>query len=311
MNNRILGLHHITAIAGDPQRNFDFYTRSLGLRLIKKTVNFDDPRTYHFYFGDEMGTPGTILTFFPWPGARPGKTGSGMISDMGFSVPQGSLGYWIERFEALGVPHGVVRESFGEQQVTFSDPDGLQMILIETRHQDRRTGWTGSSIPATAALKGFHTVKLSLNETGGTAEILEDLFGYSQLEREGNMRRFTTDAVENSAHIDVLEEKDAPRGLNSAGTYHHVAFRVKNEDILMEFREKVLQRGLSITDKIDRDYFFSLYFREPGGVLFEIATDNPGFTKDERPEDLGKALQLPSRYEPSRSQIEKALPEIR
>ena len=310
MENKILGLHHITAIAGDAQRNYDFYTRSLGLRLVKKTVNFDDPQTYHFYFGDEVGTPGTILTFFPWKNVRQGKSGAGMATDIGYAIPKGSLDFWKQRFEARNVSHEDINERFGERQLPFQDPDGLWLSLIETKKADSRKGWETDEVNSDVALKGFHTVTLTLNNIKATATILTDVFGYRFQEQEGNIYRYQTDAVENAALVDLLESPGAPRGLNAGGTNHHVAFRVENEEVLMAFREKILARGLHITEKINRDYFYSLYFREPGGVLFEIATDNPGFATDETVEELGTSLQLPDRYKAMREQIEKGLPEL-
>lgn len=311
MENKILGLHHITAIAGDAQRNYDFYTKTLGFRLVKKTVNFDDPQTYHFYFGNEEGTPGTILTFFPWANVRPGKNGAGMATEIGYSVPQGSLDFWKARFEKLDVRHDIISERFGEKHLAFQDPDGLWLNLIEAKHQDNRKGWNTAEINTDVAIKGFHTVTLTLVDIKATAAILTEVFGYKQIEQDGNLYRYQTDAVENAALVDLLEMPQAQRGLNAGGTNHHVAFRVKNDEVLMKIREKIVARGLQITEKINRDYFFSLYFREPGGVLFEIATDNPGFATDETLENLGSSLQLPDQYEPMRDQIEKGLPEIK
>lgn len=310
MENEILGLHHITAIAGDAQRNFDFYTKTLGLRMVKKTVNFDDPQTYHFYFGDEVGTPGTILTFFPWKNVRQGKNGAGMATEIGYSVPAGSLTFWKKRFEVLDVRHEGVNERFGEKQLPFQDPDGLWLSLIEPKTKDDRKGWKTEEINADVALKGFHTVTLTLENIKATAEILTEVFGYRLMEQDGNIYRYQTDTVENAALVDLLESPGAQRGLNAGGTNHHVAFRVKDDEILMAVREKILARGLHITEKINRDYFYSLYFREPGGVLFEIATDNPGFATDETTEELGSSLQLPDRYASMREQIEKGLPEL-
>ena len=310
MENKILGLHHITAIAGDAQGNYDFYTGTLGLRMVKKTVNFDDPQTYHFYFGDEVGTPGTILTFFPWKNVRQGKSGAGMATDIGYAIPKGSLDFWKQRFEARNVSHEDINERFGERQLPFQDPDGLWLSLIETKKADSRKGWETDEVNSDVALKGFHTVTLTLNNIKATATILTDVFGYRFQEQEGNIYRYQTDAVENAALVDLLESPGAPRGLNAGGTNHHVAFRVENEEVLMAFREKILARGLHITEKINRDYFYSLYFREPGGVLFEIATDNPGFATDETVEELGTSLQLPDRYKAMREQIEKGLPEL-
>lgn len=308
--SKILGLHHITAIAGDAQRNYDFYTKTLGFRLVKKTVNFDDPQTYHFYFGDEVGTPGTILTFFPWANVRQGKNGVGMVTEIGYSVPKGSLDFWKSRFEKLNIRHDILSERFDEKYLSFQDPDGLWLNLIEAKHKDERKGWETDEIKAGEAIKGFHTVILTLNNIKATADILTDIFGYKQIEQDDNLYRYQTDAVENAAIVDLLEMPQAQRGINAAGTNHHVAFRVKDEEDLMTVREKVVARGLQITEKINRNYFFSLYFREPGGVLFEIATDNPGFATDETVENLGSSLQLPDRYEAMRDKIEKGLPEL-
>lgn len=310
MGNQILGLHHITAIAGDAQRNYDFYTKVLGLRLVKKTVNFDDPQTYHLYFGDKIGTPGSILTFFPWPRVKRGTNGAGMATEIGYSVPKGSLEFWKKRFEELHVRHDRMNESFGEKYLAFQDPDGLQLKLIEAKQADVRKAWETHEIKADNAIKGFHSVTLLLNDIKRTAEILTDIFAYSQIEHEGNLTRYQTHAVEHAAIVDLLEMPGVPRGINAGGTNHHIAFRVKDEATLMAFREKILDRGLHITGKINRDYFFSLYFREPGGVLFEIATDNPGFATDESVEELGTKLQLPDQYEGMREKLEKVLPKL-
>ena len=311
MKNEILGLHHITAIAGDAQRNYDFYTKILGLRMVKKTVNFDDPNTYHFYFGDRVGTPGTILTFFPWPRVKQGKAGVGMATEIGYSVPPGSLNFWKERFEKFGVEYGSVSQKFGEDYLSFQDPDGLNLELIVSDSQDDREGFETQEVDLETALKGFHNVTLSLWNIQPTAAILTDIFGYKFIGQEKNLYRFKIDTVPNAAIVDLLEKPDGERGVNAGGTNHHVAFRVKDEETLMFFREKVLKSGLQITEKINRDYFFSLYFREPGGVLFEIATDNPGFATDESVEQLGSSLQLPDRYKGARSQIESSLPQLK
>ncbi|MFB6453912.1 ring-cleaving dioxygenase [Chitinophaga sp. Hz27] len=308
MNNNILGLHHITAIAADAQRNYDFYTKVMGLRLVKKTVNFDDPGTYHFYFGDEHGTPGTILTFFPWENISKGQAGTGMATEIAYSVPQGSIEFWKERFKKYNVPYTEVSERFGEKILSFTDPDGLQLTMVEPSKVDTRTGWTTAEVNKDVATKGFHSTTLMLRSIEPTAKILTDIFGYELQSQEGNRYRFATNAVEQANLIDLLEAPDGPRGYNAGGTNHHVAFRVADDNIQMEFRDKILRKGLQITPKIDRDYFYSLYFREPGGVLFEIATDNPGFTVDEPLEQLGTSLRLPKQYEPAREEIEKVLP---
>lgn len=311
MENKILGLHHITAIAGDAKRNFDFYSKVLGLRFIKKTVNFDDPGTYHFYFGDEVGSAGTILTFFPWgEGIQQGRKGSGMATEIGYSVPKGSLDFWQKRFEKYNVIYNKPAEKFGEKYLTFLDPDGLKLELIESKTEDNRKAWEIDEVKADVATKGFHNITLTLNSIKATAAILTDIFGYKLIDQEVNRYRYATDAVENAAIVDLVELPEEKRGLNANGTIHHVAFRVPNDEILMKFREKIEDYGLSITPQIDRQYFHSLYFREPGGVLFEIATDNPGFTVDESLEELGQNLKLPAQYEPQRAAIEAHLVKI-
>ncbi len=310
MENKILGLHHITAIAANAKQNLDFYTKVLGQRLVKKTVNFDDPGTYHFYFGDETGTPGSILTFFPWEGVRKGHNGTGMATGIGYSVPKDSLDFWVNRFKKFNVKHDEIAERFGEKYLHFEDPDGLKIDFIIPENEDKRKPWETNEITKAVATKGFHSVTLTLKNLTPTAKILTDIFGYKLLKQEDNRYRFITDAIESASIVDVIEAPNLAPGVNSAGTNHHVAFRVKNEDIQMEFREKILSKGLNITTKIDRDYFFSLYFREPGGVLFELATENPGFDKDEPVSELGTHLKLPKQYESERAEIEKVLPEL-
>jgi glyoxalase family protein len=308
MENRILGLHHITAIADNAKRNLQFYTETLGLRFVKKTVNFDDPGTYHFYFGDEHGTPGSILTFFPWEGIGKGHTGTGMATEIGYSVPAGSLEFWADRFKANNVTHGPIAERFGEQYLPFEDPDGLKLNLIVPKTADNRQAWETAEVKAAHATKGFHSVVLNLRSIGPTATILTDILGYKFQEQEGNRHRFVTDAIPEASIVDLIESPKESAGKGGGGTNHHVAFRVENDEVLMEFREKVVKKGLNITQKINRDYFFSLYFREPGGVLFELATNNPGFTVDEPLDQLGQHLKLPVQYESIRADIEKVLP---
>jgi len=307
---KVLGLHHITAIASNAKQNLDFYTKVLGQRLVKKTVNFDDPGTYHFYFGDEVGTPGSILTFFPWEGVRKGKNGSGMATGIGYSVPKDSLEFWQNRFKQFNVKHEEIAEMFGEKYLSFEDPDGLKLNFIVSSNEDNRKPWETGEVKADMATKGFHSVTLALRNATPTASVLTDILGYKLLKQEGNNYRFVTDAIENASIVDIIEAPYSAPGINSAGTNHHVAFRVKDDNILMEYREKVMSKGLNITPKIDRDYFFSLYFREPGGVLFELATDNPGFNKNEPVNELGTHLKLPKQYEGARAEIEKVLPDL-
>lgn len=309
MDNRILGLHHITAIADNAKRNLDFYTKVLGVRLVKKTVNFDDPGTYHFYFGNEEGTPGTILTFFPWEGIGKGNNGSGMATHIGYSVPKGSLEFWKNHLQSLHVATEE-GEIFGEKIISFKDPDGLQLQLIETLSEDNRKVWTTDDIKDENALKGFHNVTLTLKKADPTIKVLTDILGYDLQKQDGERYRLATDAIDTANLVDIIENDKIPAGRNAAGTNHHIAFRVKDDNVLLEYREKALSAGLSITPKINRDYFYSLYFREPGGVLFEIATDNPGFTVDEPLNELGTNLKLPVQYEGMRDKIEGVLPNL-
>jgi glyoxalase family protein len=310
MENKILGLHHITAIADKAKRNLDFYTKVLGLRLLKKTVNFDDPGTYHLYYGDEKGSAGTILTFFPYEGSRRGRTGTGMITEISYSVPASSFAFWLNRFAENGVPYQQPAERFGEKYIAFQDPDGLQFALVVAQKPDTRQPWETPAVNAEVAIRGFYGATLTLRDKQATAGILTDIFEYKLAGQEGNRYRFVTDAVEQANTIDLVEAPNELRGTGGAGTNHHIAFRVKNEEVLMQFREKIARHGFNITEKIDRNYFYSLYFREPGGVLFEIATDNPGFGIDESWDQLGAGLLLPPQYEPRRADIEAVLPRL-
>lgn len=310
MEQQILGLHHITAIAGNAKRNLDFYTKVLGLHLVKKTVNFDDPNTYHLYYGDKQGTPGTILTFFPWEGIVAGRRGTRQATEIGYSVPKGSLEFWEERFKKHNVIYNKVSEKFGEQYLTFLDPDGLKLELIASRTEDNREPWITDEVTAENALKGFHNVTITTTDRKPTAAILTDVFGYQLQDQHVNRFRYGTDTIGTAALVDLVEAPGEKIGHVAGGSVHHVAFRVKNEEILMQYREKVAALGLNITEKIDRNYFYSLYFREPGGVLFEIATDNPGFAVDEPADELGTHLKLPAQYEAYRSEIEKNLPQL-
>ncbi|MFD1257847.1 ring-cleaving dioxygenase [Mucilaginibacter terrae] len=310
MENTINGIHHITAIAGNAKRNFDFYTKVLGLRLVKKTVNFDDPQTYHLYYGDKEGTPGTILTFFPWENIQTGRRGARQATEIAYSVPENSFDFWLNRFEKHNVTYNKVAEKFGEPYLTFLDPDGLKLELIASKTSDTRLPWETTEVKAENATKGFHNVTITTNKMQPTADILTGVFGYRLLEQHVNRFRFITDNADNAAIIDLVEVAGEIAGHVAGGSVHHVAFRVKNEEVLMFYREKIAALGLHITDKIDRNYFYSLYFREPGGVLFELATDNPGFSVDEPVESLGEHLKLPTQYEEYRSSLETTLPKL-
>jgi len=311
MENTILGLHHITAIAGNAKTNYDFYTRILGLRLIKKTVNFDDPQTYHLYYGDEVGSPGTILTFFPWGNIGAGRRGTRQVTEIGYSVPEGSLDFWQARLEKNNVIYNKPAEKFGEKYLTLLDPDGLKFELTVAKNKDSRTPFVTPEIDANNAILGFHQVTITTNKIDRTAEVLTNIFGYKLMEQQVNRSRFITDAVEQANIVDLVEAPGEAAGHVAGGSVHHVAFRVKDEKTLMYFRDKVVAMGLNITEKIDRNYFYSLYFREPGGVLFELATDNPGFTIDEPLEELGTNLKLPAQYESQRAAIESVLPNLK
>lgn len=310
MENTVNGIHHITAIAGNAQRNFNFYSKVLGLRLVKKTVNFDDPQTYHLYYGDKEGTPGTILTFFPWENIQTGRRGARQATEIGYSVPENSFDFWIKRFEKHNVTYNKVAEKFGEQYLTFLDPDGLKLELIASKTPDTRLPWETDEVKAGNATKGFYNVTITTNKMQPTADILTGVFGYRLLEQHVNRFRFITDNSDNAAIIDLVEVAGEAAGHVAGGSVHHVAFRVKNEEALMFYREKIAALGLHITDKIDRNYFYSLYFREPGGVLFELATDNPGFSVDEPVESLGSHLKLPAQYEEYRASLETTLPKL-
>lgn len=310
MENTINGIHHITAIAGGAKKNYDFYTRILGLRMVKKTVNFDDPQTYHLYYGDEVGTPGTILTFFPWQGITAGRRGARQVTEIGYSVPEGSLDFWLKRFEDNNVLYNKPAEKFGEQYLTVLDPDGLKLELTVPKKDDTRLPWETTEVKTENATRGFHNITITTNKIDATAKILTDVFGYRLLEQHVNRYRFITDAVDNAAIVDLVEVAGEVAGHVAGGSVHHVAFRVKNEEILIQYREKIAALGLHITDKIDRNYFYSLYFREPGGVLFELATDNPGFSVDESVAELGSGLKLPAQYEKMRGELEKSLPSL-
>jgi len=310
MDNTIKGIHHITAIAGDAKRNYDFYTRILGLRLIKKTVNFDDPETYHLYYGDKTGTPGTILTFFPNEGIPVGRPGTRQATAIGYSIDKSGFDFWKQRFDSNGVNYLDVAEKFNEPYLTVFDPDGLRLELIGSSREDIRQPWTSKEIPANNALKGFYNITLTLNDLAPTADILTKVFAYQLVEQKDNLFRFITNSVTNAAIVDILVSKSEIPGHVSMGSVHHVAFRVKDEKILMQFRDTIIGLGLHVTEKIDRNYFYSIYFREPGGVLFELATENPGFMVDEPIETLGEKLMLPEQYEQLRETLEITLPKL-
>lgn len=309
MERQIGGIHHVTAIARDPQKNVDFYASVLGLRLVKKTVNFDDPGTYHFYYGDGQGHPGTIMTFFPWPMARLGSRGAGQATVTSFSVPEGSLGWWAERLDRMGIEHDDPRPRFDEEVLTVLDPDHLQIELV-AQAGDSRAPWDGGPVPAEHAVRGFEGVTLTEWNPEITSEVLTGLLGFRSVSQAGDRFRFEVGAGGPGTRVDVLAKPDAPRGHVSAGTVHHVAWRTPDDAQQRAWYEEIRSRGFHVSPILDRQYFHSIYFREPGGVLFEIATDPPGFTKDEPEATLGTELKLPPWLEPDRQRIEEVLPKI-
>jgi glyoxalase family protein len=315
MPEPIVGLHHVTTIASDPQRNLDFYTELLGLRLVKRTVNFDDPGTYHFYFGDDAGSPGTLLTFFPRPHATRGSGGVGETSATSFSVPAASLDYWEKRLLNAGTPVEKSPERFGKPVLAFADPDGTKLELIGDAEGSAPKPPRHSTVAAEHAIHGFSGVTLCEAGFESTANVLEKM-GYAQTASEGNRFRFTAAAQSGApagalaSYIDVLVQTQLAYGRMGAGSVHHIAFRAPDDAAQLAWREELKGRHLNITPVLDRTYFHSIYFREPGGVLFEIATDPPGFTWDEPLESLGEALKLPPWLESRRLVIENLVPPI-
>jgi glyoxalase family protein len=297
---RSAGIHHITAIAGDPQRNLDFYTETLGLRLVKRTVNFDDPGSYHFYFGDNIGTPGTIMTFFPWPGARRGARGSGQVTTVSFAVPRKSMAFWKERLRETHVIAEEIAGRFGSDALRFLDPDGLQLELVASANEESSSE---------RAVRGFAAPTLEVRNPEKTEKLLTENLGFEFVAEENNRRRFRGSGSNASAEIDLVSS-EAGFGQIAAGTVHHIAFRAADDDEQLKVREQLVARGFNVTPVIDRQYFHSIYFREPNGILFEIATDGPGFLIDEPADALGETLKLPPIYESKRNEIERVLPTI-
>jgi glyoxalase family protein len=303
------GIHHVTAIAGDPQRNLDFYVEVLGLRLVKLTVNFDDPGTYHFYFGDGAGTPGSILTFFPWPGASRGRVGVGQVSAVSFAVPAVSLDWWVARLGEERVPAEEVGSRFGERVVRLADPDGTPLELVGTA-RGASPGSSTDRVPPQHAIGGFHGATLASADPGRTGALLRDGMGLRHVGTEGDRSRFQAPPGEPGVVVDVASRPGGAVGTLGAGTVHHIAFRTPDDAQQGVWREELVRDGYDVTPVRDRRYFHSIYFREPGGVLFEIATDAPGFALDEPRERLGERLMLPPWLEPRRTAIERALPPI-
>lgn len=308
---KIRGIHHITAIATDPQQNLDFYAQILGLRLVKRTVNFDDPGSYHFYFGDRTGSPGTIITFFPWPGSRRGSRGTGQVVATSFAVPKSALEYWRDRLSHERVLLEETAPRFGQRIIRFPDPDGLILELIESDHaSEAGANDHETDVPAELALGGFDAPTLEVQSANLTEKLLTGIFGFELIGEEKSRRRFAVESDIPGKRLDLIERHETGFGHIAAGTVHHIAFRAGNDEEHVEWRARLADLGFGVTPVIDRQYFHSIYFREPGGILFEIATDNPGFTTDEPVEHLGQSLRLPPQYEEHRSAIEQALPPI-
>jgi glyoxalase family protein len=306
-----MGIHHVTAIAREPQRNLDFYAGTLGMRLVKLTVNYDDPGTYHLYYGDDLGRPGSLLTFFPWTGGRPGRQGSGQINGVGLAVPPASLGFWIERLLSRGVKYEGPIRRFDEQVLAFADPDGLLLELIATPRVNRVEGWRDGPVPPGNAVRGVHAVTIWEDGDAGSADFLSQTMGFRPKGEDENRLRFESGQDGLGTVVDLRRTPGFWRGTDGVGTVHHVAFRATDDAVQKARQEELRRLGVGVTDVRDRNYFRSIYFPEPGGVLFEIATDGPGFSVDEPPAELGTTLQLPAEYESMRGRLERALPPLR
>ena len=342
----VLGIHHITAIARNPQRNIDFYSGLLGMRLVKLTVNFDDPTTYHLYYGDSIGHPGTILTFFPWSEAPTGHRGTGQVTAISFLIPSGSMSYWIDRLKRNGISFVGPSKRFSDEFVSFHDPDGLMLELIsspssnDSRRQQQllqqtdNNIWKESSVSKEHAIRGFHSATLSEEGYERTSSLLADTMGFKLVAKDNKEDRFRFGIVEKNnsnqedngadysssstfssligSFVDIVCQPEISRGYIGIGTVHHIAWRATNDRHQIDLRKRIVQKAhLNPTPVIDRTYFHSVYFREPGGILFEIATDPPGFAIDEKPEDLGKQLKLPQWLEPERGKLEQLLPPVK
>lgn len=310
MQPTIPGIHHITAITGDPQRNIDFFMGLLGLRLIKKTVNFDDPGSYHFYYGDTVGSPTTVLTFFAWPGAARGRHGTGEVGATAFAIPATSLDFWRQRLQAHGLEDTEPAVRFGDRAIAFESPDGMPLELVATAETDARTGWPDGPVPAEHAVRGFHSATLWVPAHPATERVLTEAMGFRRIGEEGSRVRYATGDGGPGAVVDVVALQGAPIVRHGAGTVHHIAWRTPDDPQEQAWRALLEQRGLRVTEVRDRQYFHSIYYVEPGGVLYEIATDTPGFAIDERVDELGTQLKLPPWLEPQRPQIERALPPV-
>jgi glyoxalase family protein len=308
MLTQIKGLHHVTSMAADAQDNNTFFTKTLGLRRVKKTVNFDAPDVYHLYYGDEIGSPGSVMTYFPFPHIVKGTRGAGEVAETVFSVPGGSLGYWKERLSAHGVANLQEEESFGEKRLRFAGPDGDGFALAEVSG-DHRPAFGGGPVPAEDGVHGFHGVTMRLRDGGATGELLR-FMGYEQVDRRGELTRYAVKGGNGADFVDLEVLPGAPSAQQGAGSVHHVAFAVDDRAAQLEVRKALLDTGYHVTPVIDRDYFWAIYFRTPGGVLFEVATNEPGFDRDEDTAHLGQALKLPRQHAHLRGRLEQLLPPI-
>ncbi len=306
----IEGLHHITAMAGDAQANVRFYQTILGQRLVKTTVNFDDPGTYHLYYGDKTGSPGSIMTFFPWPHARRGSVGNGEAAAVAYAIPEGSAAAWQERLIALGVSSGELQTRFGDVVLPLRDPDGMMLELVETAVLPDFDHWKEGPVPESMALRGFHGTTLWVDEPATTGALLTNQMGYRLIGSEGARTRYQAPGEAMGQVVDLLHRPGQPRGRFGAGSIHHIAFRVANDDEQQTYQLRLQDAGLPVTPVQDRQYFHSIYFRVPAGVLFEIATDPPGFLLDEDAASLGQSLKLPPWLENRRTEIETYLPAL-
>ncbi|MET3858767.1 VOC family protein [Rhizobium sp. OAE497] len=302
----IKGLHHVTSMASDARQNNHFFTNTLGLRRVKQTVNFDDPSVYHLYYGDETGSAGTVMTYFPFQNMMLGRPGVGEVGETQFSVPKGSLKFWRDRLASQGVDGLEADTIFGARRLRFMGPDGDSLALIEAADDRRSSPWLGRGIPDDAAIRGFAGARFRLHDTAATEELL-GLMGYQRAEKEGDVTRFIIPGGNGADTIDLQLLPTTPFARQGAGSVHHIAFAVDNREQQLEVRKALMDTGYQVTPVIDRDYFWAIYFRTPGGVLFEIATNEPGFNRDEDTAHLGEVLKLPSRYEEFRAEIESNL----
>lgn len=307
MEKALNGIHHITVLASDPQANYDFYTQVLGMRFIKKTVNFDAPDVYHLYYADEVGSPGTVLTFFPFPNSRRGKRGTGEINKISFSVPYGSLNYWINRFAELAISFDGPKSRFGYELITLLDPDGLKIEIVADKNSDSILGWYNGEIPAEHSIRKFFGSTFYLNDSSATEDLLSGIMGAKFISSESNIKRYSLGKEHSLSFIDIISDSKASRAIAGAGTVHHIAWRTAIDEEQLSWRARILAHGFYPTEVVDRKYFHSIYFREPGGILFEIATDQPGFMVDESFENLGTELKLPEWHESKRKLIEQIL----